>query len=125
MSARLTMTDEEIIREYRQAKQPLKQIGILAEENLCDKKEIVAILRAAGCNLPQQYDHARHKVKKQPETAPEAEANPAEEAPAPQVRDHYTQACDAIFRMMETADSHERLIWQIEGVLAMLREVAR
>lgn len=121
MSARLTMTDEEIIREYRQAKQPLKQIGILAEENLCDKKEIVAILRAAGCNLPQQYDQARHKVKKQPDE----EANPAAEPSGPQVRDHYTQACDAIFRMMETADSHERLIWQIEGVLAMLREVDR
>lgn len=123
----MIMSAGDIVREYLQAKQPLKQIGILAEENLCDKKEIVAILRAAGCNLPQQYDQARHKAKKQPETVtqPEAEANPAEEPAGPQVRDHYTQACDAIFRMMETADSHERLIWQIEGVLAMLREVAR
>lgn len=117
----MIMSAGDIVREYLQAKQPLKQIGILAEENLCEKKEIVAILRAAGCNLPQQYDQARHKVKKQPEE----EANPAEEPAGPQVRDHYTQACDAIFRMMETADSHERLIWQIEGVLAMLREVVR
>ena len=117
----MIMAAGDIVREYLQAKQQLKQIGILAEENLCDKKEIVAILRAAGCNLPQQYDQARHKVKKQPEE----EANPAEEAPVPQVRGHYTEACDAIFRMMETADSHERLIWQIEGVLAMLREVVR
>lgn len=121
----MIMSAGDIVREYLQAKQPLKQIGILAEENLCDKKEIVAILRAAGCNLPQQYDQARHKVKKQPETASEPEANPAEEPARPQVRDHYTQACDAIFRMMEKANSHERLIWQIEGVLAMLREVVR
>lgn len=121
----MIMAAGDIVREYLQAKQPLKQIGILAEENLCDKKEIVAILRAAGCNLPQQYDQARHKVKKQPETASEPETNQAEEPAGPQVRDHYTQACDAIFRMMETADSHERLIWQIEGVLAMLREVVR
>lgn len=49
----MIMSDGDIVREYLQAKQPLKQIGILAEENLCDKKEIVAILRAAGCNLPQ------------------------------------------------------------------------
>lgn len=123
----MIMAAGDIVREYIQAKQPLKQIGILAEENLCDKKEIVAILRAAGCNLPQQYDQSWRKAKKQPETGaqPEAEANPAEEAPAPQVKDHYTQACDAIFRLMEHADSHERLIYQIEGVLAMLREVAR
>lgn len=51
------MTNEElaIVREYKAAKQPLKQIGILAELNECSKEEIVRILREAGCDLPKQY----------------------------------------------------------------------
>lgn len=51
------MTNEEltIVREYKAAKQPLKQIGILADLNGVDKSEIVRILREAGCELPKQY----------------------------------------------------------------------
>lgn len=43
------MTNEEleIVREYKAAKQPLKQIGILADLNGVDKSEIVRILREA------------------------------------------------------------------------------
>ena len=51
------MTNEEleIVREYKAAKQPLKQIGILSDLNGVDKSEIVRILREAGCELPKQY----------------------------------------------------------------------
>ena len=49
------MTNEEIIREYREAKTPLKQIGILADENMCSRGKIVEILRAAGVDLPAVY----------------------------------------------------------------------
>lgn len=49
------MTDAEIIREYREAKRPLKQIGILADENQCSRGKIVDILRAAGMELPGQF----------------------------------------------------------------------
>ena len=51
----MTMTDAEIIREYREAKTPLKQIGILADENQCSRGKIVEILRAAGVKLPAVY----------------------------------------------------------------------
>lgn len=51
----LTMTPDEIIAEYKQAKVPMKQIAILADENLCSKKEIVQILLDAGCPVPGQY----------------------------------------------------------------------
>ena len=54
----MTMTDGEIVASYRQAKLPLKQIGILADLNQCGKKEIVEILREAGCELPGNYAHS-------------------------------------------------------------------
>ena len=51
----MTMTNEEIVRDYKAAKAPQKQIGILADLNACSKKEIVEILREAGCELPAYY----------------------------------------------------------------------
>lgn len=51
----MIMTNEELCREYRQAKTPLKQIRILADENGCTKREIAEILREAGEELPAQF----------------------------------------------------------------------
>lgn len=38
------MTNDEIVRSYKEAKDPQKQIGILADLNLCKKSEIETIL---------------------------------------------------------------------------------
>lgn len=51
----MNMEAVEIVREYRTAKSKQKQIGILAELNLCSKAKIVEILRAAGEELPGNY----------------------------------------------------------------------
>lgn len=51
----MIMTNEEIVREYRQSKKPLVQIGILADENTCSKREIVDILLEAGETVPKQF----------------------------------------------------------------------
>lgn len=48
----MTMTNEEIIRDYKAAKAPSKQIAILAELNQCDREEIKQILVEGGCKLP-------------------------------------------------------------------------
>ena len=48
----MTMTNEEIIRDYKAAKAPSKQINILADLNQCDRKKIMEILVAGGCKLP-------------------------------------------------------------------------
>lgn len=48
----LTMTPEDICKEYRTAKNRVKQIGVLAELNACSKKEIVDILQENGEKLP-------------------------------------------------------------------------
>jgi len=49
----MTMTAEEIVREYKQAKYPEKQIRILADQNSCGPSNIKAILEQAGCELPR------------------------------------------------------------------------
>lgn len=48
----MTMTNEEICRDYRAAKAPSKQIHILADLNQCDRKKIMEILVEGGCKLP-------------------------------------------------------------------------
>ncbi|MBR2132245.1 MAG: hypothetical protein IJ955_06870 [Oscillospiraceae bacterium] len=44
----MQMTNEEIVRHYRQAKDKKADIGVLADLNMCSKDEIRAILQDAG-----------------------------------------------------------------------------
>ena len=44
----MTMTDAEICKEYREAKRPKQQIGILADLNECTRRDIVKVLVARG-----------------------------------------------------------------------------
>lgn len=74
----MNMTKEEIVREYMAAKAPQKQIGILADLNVCSKKEIVEILREAGCELPAYYTK---KPKETPEQTKEAVIKAMKDAP--------------------------------------------
>lgn len=48
----MQMTVEEIIRNYTEAKDKSKQIGILADLNGCGKEKIRSILRTKGVPLP-------------------------------------------------------------------------
>ena len=48
----MQMTESEIVRSYKNAQTPRKQIKILAELNACDRKEIRDILLKHGCKLP-------------------------------------------------------------------------
>lgn len=70
----MTRTNEEIVRQYRTAKNPGKQIGILAELNATAPSAIRAILEAEGCELPQR---GRPKTKE----APQPKAAETERAP--------------------------------------------
>ena len=51
----MIMSNADIVREYKAAKTPMKQIGILADQNLCKKKDIVEILMKEGCEVPKFY----------------------------------------------------------------------
>ena len=55
----MVMSNEEICREYRQAKDQKKQIGILADQNKATKSAIVEILRASGEKVAGNYKTKR------------------------------------------------------------------
>lgn len=42
------MTVDEIVTSYRQARNPQTQIGVLADLNVCSRKEIKELLMEAG-----------------------------------------------------------------------------
>lgn len=48
----MQMTENEIVKSYKEAKEKGKQIGILADLNGCQRQEITAILRNNGVDLP-------------------------------------------------------------------------
>lgn len=135
----MIMTNEEIVREYRQAKTPMKQIGILANLNQCSKKDIVKILLEAGETVPQNF------LNKQPAPAaaaaagePETECPPV--LPAPKAASAAAElsagriarsALDAIARLLNDHDefyddgSGNDFTEQVRGVLALTHELTK
>lgn len=124
----MEMTKSEIVAEYKAAKVPMKQIAILADQNLCKKKEIVAILIEVGCDVPKQY------LPKEMRTAPAKE--PAEVVPAEVIEDEPRSsgnelqrvkfaALDAIEKMLpdEECSGGEALTFidRIRGMLQLIK----
>ena len=64
----MQMTVEEIIRNYTQAKDKSKQIGILADLNGCDKEKIRAILISKGCQMPTKGRPKKETTEKKIES---------------------------------------------------------
>lgn len=75
----MTMTNEEIVRDYRQAAQPAKQIAVLADLNQCSRQEIAQILKDAGEKLPGWYSKKEKKAAKN-DTAAESRDDTAAKA---------------------------------------------
>lgn len=71
----MAMSNEEICREYRQAKDQRKQIGILADQNEMPKSAIVEILRASGEKVTGNYKPKRVETAV-PATKPETPETP-------------------------------------------------
>lgn len=62
----MTMTDEEIVRHYRQAKDRKGSIQILADLNATSKDEIQAILERAGEIQPAEPNSGKKKQRRPP-----------------------------------------------------------
>jgi len=60
----MIMSNADIVREYREAKTPMKQISILADLNCCKRKDIVEILLKEGCEVPKFYTKSKDKKEK-------------------------------------------------------------
>lgn len=73
----MNMTNEEIVRDYKQAAKPAEQIAILADLNGCTKKEIAQILIDAGMDVPGWYTKGK---KKKPAEAAGDEPRPYADA---------------------------------------------
>lgn len=70
------MTPGEICKEYNQAKFKKEQIAILADQNCCEKEDIMKILLENGIELPaekQKKPTAKPKDTKAGNTAPKEE----------------------------------------------------
>ena len=59
----MQMTNEEIIRDFQQAKRKREQITILAQLNACTEDQIYEILHAAGLNAKRPKHAAKAPVK--------------------------------------------------------------
>lgn len=54
-------TEGEIVREFNQARYKNKQIGILAQLNTCQRKDIIEILERNGVEIPDKYKASREE----------------------------------------------------------------
>lgn len=111
------MSNEEICRDYRQAKNRLTQVGILADLNGCTKAEIKQILIDGGCELPGQMKPKPKGPRKPDKDAKPKEAKaPAKTKPAKNVNE---VALDTIAAIMKSGmDAHIRSYW-IDGVMTL------
>lgn len=57
----------EIVRDYKEAKDPFKQVGILADLNQVSKKEMAQLLAAQGCEVDGRYLAINNAKRKKPE----------------------------------------------------------
>lgn len=56
----------EIVRDYKEAKDPFKQVGILADLNQVSKKEMAQLLAAQGCEVDGRYLAINNAKRKKP-----------------------------------------------------------
>ena len=78
----MIMTEEEVCREYRQAKNPSHHITVLSELNLCKRSDIMDILVKHGLmEKPKETEHKKSTTKKPIKTQPKAEVKTTEFPP--------------------------------------------
>lgn len=78
----MTMTNEEICRDYKAAKATSKQIHILADLNQCSREKIKQILVEGGCKLPGNCVGTKTKSKGVPLAGPPAKTDDIPQKPA-------------------------------------------
>ena len=76
----MQMSNEEIVRNYREAKDKAKQLGILAELNACDEQKIKDILTEGGIDY-RTFPRSRKEKAAAPDVK-QAKAKPVKEKQA-------------------------------------------
>lgn len=80
----MNMTNEEIIRNYKEAKNPYKQAKILAQLNGCSEDEIKNILHEAG--VLKAYNRKPAKTEKKKQEVKVTVKETKEVIPAPEIK---------------------------------------
>ena len=73
----MQMSNEEIVKNYREAKDKAKQLGILAELNACDEQKIKDILTEGGIDY-RSFPRSRKEKAAAPDVK-QAKAKPVKE----------------------------------------------
>ncbi len=76
----MQMSNEEIVKNYREAKDKAKQLGILAELNACDEQKIKDILTEGGIDY-RSFPRSRKEKAAAPDVK-QAKAKPVKEKQA-------------------------------------------
>jgi hypothetical protein len=108
----------EIVRDYKEAKDPFKQVEILADLNQVSKKELAQLLAAQGCEVDGRYLAINNAKRKKPEAPKPAPKKTGEKA------DRHAELCrrlNEIYRK-KNADYGDSFhtTWEEEG-FAMAR----
>lgn len=136
MKDKRPMSDQEIVREYLAAKEPGKQIKILADENLCTPETIRNILRREGIPVG----------RKEPEPKPEPATGAATAPELPELHTGKPEipgdlplsmlvrhaAVEAIAELLAKAKEREDRVncslnfqEQVRGILCLVHEIER
>lgn len=88
----MQMSNEEIVRRYKEAKDKAKQLGILSELNACDRQKIKDILAEGGIDHRQLPRSRKEKAAdERTEKAERTKARPAKEKQTVQEKPVNTQ----------------------------------
>ena len=109
----MTMQPGEIAIEYKQAKDKLKQVNILAELNECPKAEIIRILQEQGVQVDGRLLQTG-RPKKKPVPEPMVEPEPTVEPDPVNHPEHYTRGG------IECIDAITAAVCELPGIEAWL-----
>ena len=146
------MSATDIAKEYRTAKSPRAQIGILAELNACSRQEIADVLIAQGETVPKYYQkqhkeptvlefarrqaeaelefakqHSEPEPEPEPEPVPEPEPEPVE--PITTWKAAVTVIADLLSEIKNVADPERRssasrdFEMQCRGIMALVHQL--
>lgn len=104
----MQMTNSEIVRSYKNAENPSKQVGILAELNASDKKTIAGILNDAGV-LDKKTQGAYRRRGLLPSEDAQPEAIDESHVTVEEVKPVEPDGDDGIQPVAETQESAERI----------------
>lgn len=129
----MNMTENEIVRQYKEGKDKREQIKILADMNLCEKEEIEKILTDNGCRIPAQTPKKNPKNESSEVTEDIQKKEPQEKPYAAGIKESGFHVPDKVkelvnakmVRLQETIDAYQEKIKEYETEMEELNGFLR